>query len=132
MRSSTCRTIEICLQLYPISLKRHRCLYRIDRDLDNERSHCLFSDEIGSSCKQISIVLHVDDLMVTSESQTDLDNFGLYLKSAYPETRTNSGERLDYAAQYSILYVVRQHVWVYDRCMTYLEVRVEASILGGH
>jgi hypothetical protein len=51
---------------------------------------------MGSSGKQISIAIHVDDLMVTSESQTDLDNFGLYLKSVYPETRTNSGETLDY------------------------------------
>ena len=34
--------------------------------------------------------------MVTSESQTDLDDFGLYLKSVYPETPTNSGAILDY------------------------------------
>ena len=34
--------------------------------------------------------------MVTSESQTDLDDFGLYLKSVYPETRTNSGDILNY------------------------------------
>ena len=40
---------------------------------------CVF-DKIGKSGKQISIVLHVDDLMVTSESQDNLDKFGLYLK----------------------------------------------------
>ena len=33
---------------------------------------------------------------MTSECQADLDNFGLYLRSVYPETRTNSGEKLDY------------------------------------
>ena len=66
-----------------------------DGFVENPYDRCLFN-RIGSSGKQISIVLHVDDLMVTSESQTDLDNFGLYLKSVYPETRTNSGEILDY------------------------------------
>ena len=34
--------------------------------------------------------------MVTSESQDDLDTFGLFLKSVYPETRTTSGSRLNY------------------------------------
>ena len=63
--------------------------------VENPYDRCLFN-KIGSSGKQISIVLHVDDLMVTSESQTDLDDFGLYLKSVYPETRTNSGAILDY------------------------------------
>ena len=33
----------------------------------------------------------VDDLMVTSESQDDLDTFGLYLMLVHPETRTASG-----------------------------------------
>ena len=66
-----------------------------DGFIENPYDRCLFN-KIGSSGKQISIVQHVDDLMVTSESQTDLDNFGLYLKSVYPETRTNSGETLDY------------------------------------
>ena len=65
-----------------------------DGFIENPYDRCLFN-KIGSSGKQISIVQHVDDLMVTSESQTDLDNFGLYLKSVYPETRTNSGETLD-------------------------------------
>ena len=63
--------------------------------VENPYDQCVFN-KIGSSGKQISIVLHVDDLMVTSESQTDLDDFGLYLKSVYPETRTNSGDTLDY------------------------------------
>jgi hypothetical protein len=38
----------------------------------------------------------VDDLMATSQSQDDLDTFGLFLKSVYQETRTTSGSRLDY------------------------------------
>ena len=64
-----------------------------DGFIENPYDRCLFN-KLGSSGKQISIVLHVDDLMVTSEIQKDLDNFGLYLKSVYPETRTNSGETL--------------------------------------
>jgi Reverse transcriptase (RNA-dependent DNA polymerase) len=61
----------------------------------NPYDRCVFI-KIGRSGNQISIVLHVDDLMVTSQSQDDLDTFGLYLKSVYPETRTTSASRLDY------------------------------------
>ena len=53
-------------------------------------------NKIGSSGEQIFILLHLDDLMVACESQTDLDDFGLYLKSVYPETRANFGDKLDY------------------------------------
>ena len=42
---------------------------------------------------QTSIALHVDDLMVTSESLEDLDAFGLYI-----ETRSTSGTILDYVS----------------------------------
>jgi hypothetical protein len=52
---------------------------------------CLFN-KIGRSGNQISIVLHVDDLMVTSQSQDDLDTFGLFLK----RRAATSGSRLDY------------------------------------
>ena len=41
------------------------------------------------------VIVRVSDVVVTSESQTDLDDLGLYLKSVYPETRTNSGDILD-------------------------------------
>jgi Reverse transcriptase (RNA-dependent DNA polymerase) len=66
-----------------------------DGFIENPYDRCVFN-KIGKSGKQISIVLHVDDLLVTSESQEDLDAFGLYLKSMYPETRTTSGTVLDY------------------------------------
>ena len=56
-----------------------------DGFVENPYDRCVFN-KIGKSGKQISIVLHVDDLKVTSESQDDLDAFGLYLKSVYPET----------------------------------------------
>jgi D-serine dehydratase len=66
-----------------------------DSFVENPYDRCVFN-KIGKSGKQISLVLHVDDLMVTSESQDDLDTFGLYLKRVYPETRTTSGTILDY------------------------------------
>ena len=43
-----------------------------------------------------SHVLHMDALMMTSESQVDLDALGLYLESVHPKTRTTSGTKLDY------------------------------------
>ena len=53
-------------------------------------------NKIGESVKQISDLLYVDDLMMTSESQDDLDTFGLYLKREYPVTRITSGTILDF------------------------------------
>ena len=52
--------------------------------------------DASSNGKQISIALHVDDLMVSSKGQKDLNMFGLYLKRMYPETRTTTGTILDY------------------------------------
>jgi Reverse transcriptase (RNA-dependent DNA polymerase) len=47
-----------------------------DSFVENPYDRCVFN-KIGKSGKQISIVQHVDDLMVTYESQDDLDTFGL-------------------------------------------------------
>jgi hypothetical protein len=66
-----------------------------DGFVENPYDRCAFH-KFGRSGNQVSIVLHVDDLMVTSQSQDDLDTFGLFLKSVYPETRTTSGTSLDY------------------------------------
>jgi hypothetical protein len=44
-------------------------------------------NKIGKSGQQIIIVVHVDDLMVTSKSQDDPDTFGLDLKHVNPQTR---------------------------------------------
>ena len=38
----------------------------------------------------------MDDLLVTSENELHIDAFGVYLKSVYPETKTNTGRVLDY------------------------------------
>jgi Reverse transcriptase (RNA-dependent DNA polymerase) len=52
---------------------------------DKPYDRCVFN-KIRKCGKQISIVLYVNDLMVTLE----FDAFGLYLKSVFPEMRNNS------------------------------------------
>ena len=56
---------------------------------------CVYN-KVGEDGKQITIVVHVDDLMVTSVSRLHIDAFGTYLKSVYPETKTSIGRVLDY------------------------------------
>ena len=58
--------------------------------VENPYDRCVFN-KIDKSGKQISIILHLDGLMVTSEDQDDLDIFRLDLNRIYPETRTTSG-----------------------------------------
>ena len=74
-------------------------------------------NQIGRSGKQTSIALHVDDLMVTSESLEDLDAFGLYLKSVYPETRTTSGTLLDYVGMTFDFATVGEVRITMDKCV---------------
>jgi hypothetical protein len=63
--------------------------------VENPYDVCVFN-KAEADGSQTTVVLHVDDLMVTSVNQCNLDSFGKYLKSVYPETRTNSGAILDY------------------------------------
>ena len=58
--------------------------------VENPYDVCVFN-KAEADGSQTTVVLHVDDLMVTSVNQCNLDSFGKYLKSVYPETRTNSG-----------------------------------------
>jgi hypothetical protein len=62
---------------------------------ENPYDQCVYN-MIGADGCQITVVVHVDDLMVTSETQANLDWFGASLKKAYPETTTNRGSRIDY------------------------------------
>jgi hypothetical protein len=69
-----------------------------DGFIENPYDQCVFN-KLGEDGNQMTIqivVLHVDDLMVSSVSQSNLDRFGSFLKSVYPETRTTRGVRLDY------------------------------------
>jgi hypothetical protein len=53
-------------------------------------------NKTGGSGNQITALLHVDDLLITSVSQTDIDTFHSYLRSVYPEIKVNSGLKIDY------------------------------------
>ena len=64
-----------------------------DSFVENPNDRCVFN-KIGKSGKQILIVLHVEDLMVTSENQRS--RYFWARKRVYPETRTTSGTILDY------------------------------------
>ena len=55
--------------------------------------------------------------MVTSESLEDLDAFGLYLKSVYPETRTTSGTLLDYVGMTFDFATVGEVRITMDKCV---------------
>ena len=58
----------------------------------NPYDSCIFN-KIGKSGAQTTIVVHVDDLLVTSLSEDDLSDLCTYLKTVYPETR---GTVIDY------------------------------------
>ena len=53
-------------------------------------------NKLGPDGVQITVVVHVDDLLVTSASVTNLASFELYLQSAYPQISVHRGAILDY------------------------------------
>ena len=61
----------------------------------NPYDACVFN-MTGASGSQITVVIHVDDLLSTCASADDLEAFAVFLKSMYKETRTNRGLVLDY------------------------------------
>ena len=63
--------------------------------VQNSYDACVFN-RIGRSGKQTTIVLHVDDLFVTSEEAEDLHDLDLYLKSVYKETKSRTGKVVDF------------------------------------
>ena len=54
---------------------------------------CVYN-KVGENGKQITIVVHVGDLLATSVSRLHIDAVGTYLKSVYPETKTSFGQVL--------------------------------------
>jgi hypothetical protein len=62
----------------------------------NPYDQCVFNkfDEVTGT--QMTVVLHVDDLMVTSVSKNQLDDFHAYLNSVYPETSSKHGSIVSY------------------------------------
>jgi hypothetical protein len=61
----------------------------------NPYDACIFN-KIGKSGKQTTLVLHVDDLFVTSENVEDLSDLDIYLKSVYNETKSRTGKVIDF------------------------------------
>jgi hypothetical protein len=61
----------------------------------NPYDPCVFN-KIGRNGKQITLVLHVDDLMVTSAEERNLEDLKAYLLSIYPEIVSHTGTKLDY------------------------------------
>jgi hypothetical protein len=66
-----------------------------DGFVENAYDMCVFN-KFAADGAQITVVLHVDDLMVTSTSQTALSTFDAYLKGVYAETKTKRGLLIDY------------------------------------
>lgn len=66
-----------------------------DGFVKNPYDSCVYN-KIGKSGKQTTIVLHVDDLLVTSESDSDLGDFELFLRAVYKEVTIKRGTVLGY------------------------------------
>jgi hypothetical protein len=63
--------------------------------VENPYDKCVFN-KVGEDGNQVTIVVHVDDLLITSESQSNLDMVDTYLKSVYPETKLCAGLIINY------------------------------------
>jgi hypothetical protein len=61
----------------------------------NAYDTCVFN-KMDKSGKQITIVMHVDDLLVTCENESSLEDLQKYLRSVYPEITVHRGKKLDY------------------------------------
>jgi hypothetical protein len=62
---------------------------------ENPYDLCVFN-KVGRDGKQITVALHVDDLLVTCENLKTIDSFGAYLDSQYPQTTVRRGKVIDY------------------------------------
>ena len=62
----------------------------------NPHDPCVFN-RTGKCGRQITVVIHVDDLLVTSVSAVLIKELEDLLAAAYPETTTRSGKVIDYA-----------------------------------
>lgn len=61
----------------------------------NPYDNCVFNKS-GQDGAQTTVVVHVDDLLVTSEKESHLTEFCSYLKSVYPSTKEIRGAIVDY------------------------------------
>ena len=63
--------------------------------LPNPYDNCVFN-KVGASGYQMTVVVHVNDLLVTYVSESDIETFCRYLKKVYPETKETRGAVVDY------------------------------------
>ncbi len=61
----------------------------------NEYDECVFN-KTGRDGIQVTIALHVDDLMITSQSEAHVDAVLAELRKKYNELTVHEGKRLDY------------------------------------
>lgn len=62
----------------------------------NPYDQCVFNKFGAATGNQITVVLHVDDLMITSIDQQLIDSLQTYLNSVYPETKSSTGPIVNY------------------------------------
>ena len=61
----------------------------------NPYDFCVFN-KVGPSGKQITVVCHVDDLLITSESISDMDDFERALRNKYKEVTSKRGAVINF------------------------------------
>jgi hypothetical protein len=62
----------------------------------NPYDQCVFNKFDDVTGIQMTVVIHVDDLMITCVNQGQLDDFHVYLNSVYPETKSTTGPIVSY------------------------------------
>lgn len=63
---------------------------------ENPHDRCVFNKTDPATGVQLTVALHVDDLLVTCASEEMLQALDAHLKSVYHETKTNRGHVVNY------------------------------------
>ena len=76
----------------------------------NPAEPCVFNKLNNSPGIQISLTLHVDDLLTTCKSETKIDQFFAYLRTQFPVITVHKGKTLSYLG---MLFDLREEGAVY-------------------
>lgn len=82
----------------------------------NPYDSCVYN-KLGASGEQITIGVHVDDLVVTSRNQEDISSLESHLRGTYKELRVNTGDIQDYVGMTFNLEVPGEVVVTMDSCV---------------
>lgn len=82
----------------------------------NPYDPCVFN-KLGSDGKQITVVVHVDDLHVSCATQFTLDEFETYMLGEYREIKVNKGRVVDYLGMTFDYRVPGQVTITMDNCV---------------